>query len=254
MFDNIIDIHSHALWGLDDGSRNFGESMDMCFLAEDSGTSVLFVTPHLMYWDTAGNLFDRRNEKIAILNEHLENHNSELVLKPGFEILCDDDIFSVKHFYPYTLNNSRYILVEFSFSKTEEADAVAWCNYLKSFGLVPIIAHPERYNFVKDDICCLNRLSDNGVLFQINAGSLVGAFGSMEQAVSSQMLNCGFCDFIGSDAHRRNGRNTDIGSLLDVCAFDLNEEYLENTATLTAENILNDTSFVPLRKKYLNKL
>lgn len=253
MFDNIVDIHSHTLWGLDDGARRFEETMDMCFCAEDNGTSILFVTPHLMYWDTAEDLFDKRNEKIEALNNELEYNDSQLVIKPGFEILCDDEIFSVKHFYPYTLNQSRYILIEFSFEKTTESDVTAWCDYLKSFGLVPVIAHPERYRFVQTDVCSLNRLSDRGVLFQINAGSPAGMFGPEEKYVSDKMLECGFVDFLGSDAHRINIRNTDIAECIHRYDDNIDLEELEKIATKNPEFIINDGIYVPKRKKYLEK-
>lgn len=254
MIDNIIDIHSHTLWGLDDGARSFDEALEMCFCAEDGGTSTLFVTPHLMYWDSAEQLFDRRNEKIAILEDALDHHESSLEIVPGFEVMCDDEIFSVKHFYPYTLKHSKYILIEFSFTKPTEADVSSWCDYLKSFGLVPIIAHPERYNFVKDDITSLNRLSDKGVLFQINAGSPGGVFGSAEQRISEQMLECGFVDFIGSDGHRVNIRNTDMSYYFDLFPEKIDDDYLMEITTENPKCIINDTIFCSKRAKYLKKL
>lgn len=249
--DKIIDIHSHTLWSIDDGSRSFGETMDMCLDAENDGTSVLLVTPHLMYWDGAEDLFDIRNEKVSELCEELEECGSELVIKSGFEILCDDDIFSIKHFLPYTLCNSRYILIEFNFTKTSEADVVSWCDYLKSFGLVPIIAHPERYEFVQDDITAINRLSDKDVLFQINAGSPAGDFGEMEALISTRMINCGFADFIGSDAHSSRGRNTEISALLDDYPDECDMDLLQLAAQKNPQFILNNGVYVPKRKKYL---
>lgn len=249
--DKIIDIHSHSLWGMDDGSRSFSETMYMCLDAENDGTSVLFVTPHLMYWEQAEELYDIRNEKAEALREELCETGSELIVKTGFEILCDDDIFSVKHFLPYTLNGSRYILIEFNFSKTTESDVTSWCEYLKSFGLVPVIAHPERYNFVQDDITVLNRLSDKDVLFQINAGSPAGDFGDRELQISTQMINCGFADFIGSDAHSNMGRNTEISVLLEEYPVECDMEQVENAACKNPLYILENGIYVPKRKKYL---
>lgn len=249
--DKIIDIHSHTLWGMDDGSRSFSETMDMCLDAENDGTSVLFVTPHLMYWDRAEDLFDIRNEKVSELCEELEECGSELIVKSGFEILCDDDIFSVKHFRPYTLNGSRYVLIEFDFYKTSEDDVNSWCDYLKSFGLVPIIAHPERYEFVQDDINVINRLSDKDVLFQINAGSPAGDFGEKEMLISTRMINCGFADFIGSDAHSTVGRNTEISALFDDYPIECDIDFVEIAAKENPIYILKDGIYVPKRKKYL---
>ena len=254
MFDNMIDIHSHSLWGLDDGSRSFDETLDMCFCAEDNGTGILFVTPHLMYWDTAESLYDKREEKVHILEDNLDEQGSSLIIKKGFEILCDDDIFAIKHFKPYTLNGSRYVLIEFDFLKTSEEDVASWCNYLKSFGLVPVIAHPERYGFVLDDITCINRLSDNGVLFQINAGSPAGAFGEGEMRVSCNMINCGFVDFIGSDAHRINMRNTNMAFSIEGYPESVDMDVIRKAALVNPKVILNDSEYIPERKKYITKL
>ncbi len=254
MFDDMIDIHSHSLWGMDDGSRSFDETIDMCFCAEDNGTGVLFVTPHLMYWDKAESLYDAREEKVQILEEALDEQGSSLIIKKGFEILCDDEIFGIKHFKPYTLNGSRYVLVEFSFRKTSEDDVVSWCNYLKSFGLVPIIAHPERYGFVLDDPTCINRLSDNGVLFQINTGSPAGAFGENEMRLSCAMINNGFADFIGSDAHRINIRNTNMDFYIEHYPETIDMAVVRKAALVNPRVILNDSDYIPERKKYITNL
>lgn len=254
MFDGMIDIHSHTLWGVDDGARSFGEAMDMCFCAEDSGTGVLMVTPHLMYWDSADSLYDRREEKVQHLEEALEEQGSSLVVKKGFEILCDDEIFNVRHFRPYTLNGSRYILIEFSFRKTTEEDVTSWCKYLKSFGLVPVIAHPERYRFVQEDVACINRLSDMGVLFQINAGSPAGAFGDNEMRIACKMINGGFVDFIGSDAHRINLRNTNMAFYMERYPELIDMDVIRKATLENPVCILNDDVYFPERKKYVTEL
>lgn len=251
MFDDMIDIHSHTLWGVDDGSRSLDETMDMCFCSEDSGTGILFVTPHLIYWDSVEELYDRREEKVQILEETLDEQGSSLIIKKGFEILCDDEIFNIKHFKPYTLNGSRYVLIEFDFGKTSEDDVASWCNYLQSFGLVPIIAHPERYGFVHNDPTCINRLSDNGVLFQINAGSPAGAFGDREMQISCQMINRGFADFIGSDAHRINIRNTNMAFYIERYPDAVDMELVRKAAVINPKVILEDLQYIPKREKYL---
>ena len=254
MLTDFIDIHSHALWGIDDGAKVLDESIDLCFCAEDSETKTLFLTPHLIYWDSAETLLDVRERKIYELQDILEKEGASLTVKKGFEILCDDDIFDVKHFLPYTLNESRYILIEFDFFKTTAADVLSWCKYLKSFGLIPIIAHPERYGFVSDDISSLDKLSDEGVLFQINAGSPAGVFGMNAAEISFSMLNNGYADFVGSDAHGMIGRNTDMSSLFDDYPYDTDENMLIRAAVNNPQCIVNDKSFFPIRNKKMAEI
>lgn len=227
MRDKYIDIHSHVLWDIDDGSKDFGETINLCDMAMRSGTAQLFLTPHLIYWDNAGDLFDEREHKIERLTEFLDEEDFDLEIHKGFEILCDDDIFDIKYFKPYTLCGSRYILIEFDFFKTEVDDVLSWCNYLRSFGLVPVIAHPERYQFFISEYEAIEKLSDMGVLFQINSGSAAGMFGSKVRKFAERMINKGYADFVGSDAHDLMMRNTDMDFCFNNYSDDINMELLE---------------------------
>lgn len=236
----MTDIHSHTLWRLDDGSPDFETTLRMCRIAADSGTDVLFLTPHIVYWNKSEQLFDRRESKFEELSAALEAEEIDLKIVKGFEILCDDEIFNIKYFKPYTLAGSRYILIEFDFYKTDEEDVSVWCDYLKSHSLVPIIAHPERYEFVINDITSIDRLSRDGVLFQINAGSPLGFFGDREAVTALRMLKAGYVDFLGSDAHSDRSRNTDMMSLIEEYPDFVTAEYIERITCTNPDKILND--------------
>ncbi len=254
MVENLIDIHSHTLWGIDDGASSLRETLDMCSLAEESKTSTLFLTPHLIYWDSSEKLLDERDEKVEYLKETLYENEIDIDIKTGFEILCDDEIFSIKYFKPYTLNESRYILIEFDFFKTTEEDVISYCKYLKSFGLVPVIAHPERYNFVIQNKSVLDKLSDLGALFQINAGSPVGVFGEAQMNVACEMLIAGYVDFIGSDAHRNTVRNTDMYSFIEDYPYFVCESQIKLFAQENPLCIINDKKIAPKRLKFMAEI
>ncbi len=240
MNNKFIDLHSHTLWGIDDGARNLDETVSMCDLAADSGTRTLFLTPHLIHWDRAEDLFDERNEKAEYLSKILWENDIELDLKTGFEILCDDDIFNIKYFNPFTLCGSKYLLVEFDFFNPTPEEVLIWCSYIQSFGLVPIIAHPERYRFMLLNNGLIDKLSQKGVLFQINAGSPAGAFGDAVASFSRKMIKGGFVDFIGSDAHSRYARNTDMSACFDYYPDDSDlEELLDITYSNSLKVIEN---------------
>lgn len=244
MRGKYIDIHSHVLWDMDDGSRDIEETIRLCDMAASSGTGHLFLTPHLIYWEGAGNLFDERNWKYDQLSEILDEEEINLKLHKGFEILCDDDIFDIKYFKPYTLCGSRYILIEFDFFKTTVDDVFAWCDYLISFGLVPIIAHPERYQFFLSEEGAIDKLYQKGVLFQINSGSAAGMFGSSVQYFAEKMINKGFAHFIGSDAHDLRMRNTDMEFCIDNYPDYVDMELLEIAYGVNPFKIINDEPIV----------
>lgn len=247
MNNNYIDLHSHVLWGVDDGSKSLNESVDMCGLAEESGTGTLFLTPHLMYWDSAEDLFDVRNEKAEYLSEVLSDVGINLDLKTGFEVLCDDDIFDIKYFKPYTLCDSKYILIEFDFVRTTIEDVSVWCSYLQSFGLVPIIAHPERYRFMLMDGNCIDQLSEKGVLFQINAGSPAGMFGDITAEFALKMIKGGFVDFIGSDAHDIRIRNTDLSFCFENYPYETDVEFLNKASYVNPLKVIKNEDIAAQR-------
>lgn len=244
---NYTDIHSHALWGMDDGASDFKSTLELCRLAYETGTDILFVTPHIIHWEDASALYDAREEKVEYLRNVLRSEGRALRIVKGFEILCDDDIFGIKYFEPYTLNGSKYILIEFNFYRTTEEDVTAWCSYLLNNGLVPVIAHPERYEFVKNDISVIERLSNKGCLFQINAGSPVGVFGDIECDVALSMLFSGYVDFIGSDAHDLRWRNTDIDIFIRDYPEDLNDDLLYIALCENPGKLLNNEDIIPKR-------
>lgn len=243
----FIDIHSHSLWGMDDGSRDIDTSVELCRIAHETGTDILFLTPHIIHWEEVSELYDAREERAEYLQNIIFNEGRDLKLVKGFEILCDDDIFDVKYFEPYTLNRTRYILIEFNFHRTTEDDVNAWCDYLISNGLVPIIAHPERYEFVKNDIGVIERLSDKGCLFQMNCGSAVGAFGDVECSVALKMLFSGYVDFIGSDAHDLRWRTTDMDMFIRDYPEELDEDLLYIALRENPEKLLNNEEIKPFR-------
>ncbi len=246
----IIDIHSHVLWDMDDGSRNIEETVNLCDMAVRSGTGDLFLTPHLIYWESAGDLFDEREWKIEQLSEILSEEEIVLKLHKGFEILCDDDIFSIKYFKPFTLCDSKYILIEFDFFKTSVDDVLSWCDYLRSFGLVPVIAHPERYQFFLEEEEAIDVLSEKGVLFQLNGGSAAGMFGREVQYFAEKMINRGFADFIGSDAHDFRMRNTDIAYCFHNYASYINKELLVKAYSANPLKLIKDEQIKPQRLCY----
>ena len=245
------DIHSHVLWGVDDGAEDMETSIELCKLAHEMGTDFLFLTPHIINWSDASLLYDLRESKAEYLQNVLYEDGVELKLYKGFEILCDDDIFNIKFFEPYTLNKSRYILIEFDFRFTTEEDVDAWCDYLISCGLVPIIAHPERYEFVKKDISVIERLSEKGCLFQLNSGSVLGVFGEYEASVALKMLLCGYADFLGSDAHDLRWRNTDMYVFLRDYPEAVSDEVLEKILFENPQRVVNNEPIKPRRLKSL---
>lgn len=192
----MIDLHSHILPRLDDGSRSMEESLAMAHLAVKSGVRAMVATPHC----TQG----RAREVHAgwlLLREALEDARIPLRLYPGMEIMGTPDTARLlREGQLFTLNGSRYPLIEFPF----QAAAREITGILESVaqdGFVPLVAHPERYECVHEDPGCINTWKKMGCLFQVNRGSLLGRFGSTIQDMAFSMVDRGFATVVASDAH-----------------------------------------------------
>lgn len=192
----MIDLHSHILPELDDGAQSLGESLAMARMAVDSGVTAMAATPHC-----AG---DRSREVYAawqLLREALQESQIPLKVLPGMEIFGSPDTAKgLKDGSLFTLNGSRYPLIEFSFHS--DGDEETWilrsvCNA----GFRPIVAHPERYTYVQRDPELINRWHRMGCLLQINRGSLLGRFGRHAQGMSLELVERGFAAVVASDAH-----------------------------------------------------
>ena len=198
----MTDIHCHILFGVDDGSDCLAESVEMARIAYDSGTRTIAATPHANIPGSVENEWGQLMEdRLAQLNAALKKEGIDLAVVPGQEVFAAGELVQrVKSGALITLNRSRYLLTEFDFY--ERSDFILeTCDALLSEGIVPVIAHPERYDAVQSDEDLVISLRSLGCLFQLNKGSLFGAFGDAAQETAHKMLYDTYADFVASDAH-----------------------------------------------------
>ena len=217
----MIDLHSHILPELDDGSQSLQESLAMARMAVNSGVTAMAATPHCAD-SGALEVYEAWN----LLRRALKENGIPLKLFPGMEIYGTEDTLQLlKDGKLFTLNGSRYPLVEFSFHSDGERETRILHSLCKT-GLRPIVAHPERYYYVQYDPEFLNRWHRMGCLMQVNRGSLLGRFGSRIQMLAEELVSRNFAAVVASDAHSPRVRTpwmTDVRDLLareysPVCA------------------------------------
>ncbi len=224
----MTDIHCHIIHGVDDGSYDIEESLKMAQLAADGGTEIIVATPHCNseiypnYWDA-----DLKNRFMQLRNR-ISSEKIPVKLCLGHEILADGNFIELlKKGNLLTLNNSRYPLVEFDFLEHSES-VFSKLEKLIAEGFVPIVAHPERYAFVNEDIDAVFMLKRIGCLLQINRGSIRGSFGRQIEETANVILENELADFIASDAHSPYMRTT---YLADIHEF-ISETYSMDYARL----------------------
>lgn len=201
----MIDIHSHILPGIDDGSKDMEMSLKMLKLAEAKGTKTIVATPHYIW----GRYENHYAEAFALYEElklaaKASGINIEILL--GQEVMLDK--YSLKLCKEKKLrgiNGSRYMLIEFPMDKLPK-DAMDLIYELRLLDIKPIIAHPERYKYIYETPTTINNFIEEGCAFQINTGSLQGLFGKSVHRTAKLLVKEGLANFIASDAHSINGR------------------------------------------------
>ncbi len=196
----MIDIHSHVLHGIDDGSPNIETSIELIKYEAKQGVTDLFVTPHFNKF--RGYLSDyQHNQKLFNeLRQRVEDEKIDIRLHLGTEIYYDQH--TLKHLSDKTvspLGHSSFVLIEFSLDDESE-DVPEAINNLTAKGYTPIIAHPERYPYMqKPEI--YYHLRRMGAQIQINASSILGQYGRKIKKLCCQLIDQGYVDFVASDIH-----------------------------------------------------
>ncbi len=228
----MVDIHCHILHGIDDGAENFDISFEMAKLAVESGTTEIIATPHANIPDTdCTNIAAIILEKVKTFNEALDRESVPLKVYTGCEIFAAGDFVKLlKNGKLLTLNNSNYVLVEFDFFE-HYASVFMKLEELLSEGLIPVVAHPERYAFVEENGECINAIKNMGCLIQCNKGSITGRFGRAAKFISHEMLVKEQIDFVASDAHSSRMRTPILTDAYQI----VNELYSKAYADLLFE-------------------
>lgn len=228
----MIDIHSHVLPGVDDGSESMEMSLEMLALAAESGVRTIVSTHHCNIPGEYDNYADESLlERWRQLDRRREEARIPIRLCRGMEIFATEELPSLlTEGRVWTLNETDYFLTEFAFHEDPDfcVDILQKCSRL---GYRPIIAHPERYSFLQRYPQLAFELCVNGYGLQINKGSLLGRFGPAAKRLADLLIQHGLCACVASDAHRSYGRNT---NMREVRAF-LNREYTEDYMRLLLE-------------------
>lgn len=198
----MIDLHCHILPGVDDGSASLEESFLMVRMAADSGVTAIAATPHCNIPGRADNYVSPwLRDRFLALARLIREQDLPIRLHTGAEVFATPDLPQlIREKKLLTLGGSRYLLVEFAFGGSLSF-AQQTLDAIRKEGLVPIVAHPERYVFVQEDPQCLLRWTSQGVGLQLNKGSLLGTFGRRVQRTARWCLSEGCVHLIGSDAH-----------------------------------------------------
>ena len=196
----FADIHSHSLCGVDDGAKREEDMIAMVESAYADGTRYLLLTPHC-HPGYFGENWQKIQQSYELLQKIASKRFPDLHLALGNELRyqhgCEEWLRSG---ICRTLNNSRYVLVDFVADEDANFIVEALESLLNS-GHVPILAHVERYRHLSKHLKTVRNLRQKGVQFQMDARAPLGGYGLRARLRSIALLREGLVDFVGSDAH-----------------------------------------------------
>lgn len=197
----MIDIHSHVLYGIDDGSKTIEESISLLKRMKELGINVVVATPHYIPGTSYVADNPSKSYRLGQIKDELKKQNIDIDLFLGNEVFIDRNIHEfMKEGNIATLHGSKYILVEFP-RNTEILELFDILFKLRSRGYVIIIAHPERYVFLHHDYKYLNKFLEMGCLFQGNFENALGRYGKEAEKIFWYMLKNNKYQFLATDVH-----------------------------------------------------
>ena len=241
----MIDIHSHILFGVDDGAKTIEDSLALIEEMYNQGVKIFILTPH-----RRKNMFEKSKQEIEENFKKLkqavkEKYNDLIRIYLGTEIYYTEDIpDKIERNEIHSMAGTRNVLVEFNYGiRTKDLEDAIY--NIVTLGKTPIIAHIERYDCLeKNDETILN-LIELGAKMQVNAESIlkINLFGDNKKVYKKRakyFLENDLVDIIASDAHNLSTRKPYMKEAYDVILKKYGEEKAKLLFELNAENILRD--------------
>lgn len=198
-----VDMHSHILPGIDDGSPEVATSLHFVKSLQELGFDQLICTPHI-YQELYPNTIETISAAKAVLQGELDKANVSLKLNAGAEYMIDQD-FSLEG--KLCSLDQKHLLIEMSY--LNESPGISQTIFdLEIKGYKPILAHPERYTFYFKDKSRLRRFKEKGCLLQLNLLSVLGYYGRDVKQLADFLLKEKMYDFAGTDLHHERHLQT----------------------------------------------
>lgn len=214
----FVDLHCHLIPGIDDGATSLVEALDMLRYAHDHGTRAMVASPHTFH-SSFGNehplpvhdAYSRFVQRLRLLSDNQDSgFLREMAVYLGAENFVSAEFFeALGRREVLTLNGSRYLLVEFPPFLAFDAVDSAVEKILES-GLIPVLAHVERYGFFDRNLERLAVLRKRGCVAQINAESVVDLKRRGIARAIRPILDAGLVDVVASDCHDVHFRPPDL--------------------------------------------
>jgi tyrosine-protein phosphatase YwqE len=194
-----VDIHSHLIPGVDDGSKDLEDSIELIRGLKDLGFKKIITTPHI-YSEFYPNTSDRLLAGLDTLRQGLKAANIDIEIDCAAEYFMDEMFENRLDKGDILTFGDNHVLVEMSFfSESIKLEDYLFKMQIKEYQ--PILAHPERYTYYAKNFGRFQEIKDRGCKLQLNLLSLTGHYGKEVKDLAIQLLDANLYDFVGTDTH-----------------------------------------------------
>ena len=217
----MIDIHSHILPAIDDGSRNLEMTLKMLEESYKQGITDIAATPHFyISKDNTESFLKKRNNAYDAVCKEAAGRNDLPNIYLGAEVYFFNGISHYDGLEELCINNSRYMLLEMPLNKWSNKVLAEIENIIFDRKIIPIIAHIERYIDFQNGTDNINNLFSLEVIIQANA-SYINYMFSRRKAI--KWIDNNIIQILGSDAHNMDSRAPNLGKAYDIIRKKLGE-------------------------------
>ena len=231
----MIDIHSHLLYGVDDGARSREEAIQMLKEAKEQNIETMILTPHY------------RKGMFKHLNEIIQENFIDLKVvakEIGIDIYLGTEFHVNSSIVEYlrrgrcrTLADTEYVLAEYGYD-TEFTYIKSTTQELLLNGYIPIIAHAERYGCLREEMERVELLRDMGAMIQVNADTILGLEGFFAKNTVKKLLKKKLVDFVASDCHGSDTRVNHLGKCRDYLYKKYDSDYVDKILEINARTLI----------------
>ena len=194
------DMHSHLLPGIDDGSEDLENSLELIRGMRQLGYKKLITTPHVL-WDMYKNTHEIILEKLALVKDAVKKEGIDVEIHAAAEYFLDEHVEELlRNKVPLLTIKDNMVLTEFSMA-FPSMNIKEMLFEMEMQGYQPVIAHPERYTYLEKNKDFYRELKDIGCLFQLNILSLGGHYGRSVTELSHYLLKNNYYNLLGTDLH-----------------------------------------------------
>jgi protein-tyrosine phosphatase len=195
-----VDMHSHLIPGIDDGSPSMDHTIAMLAKFEQLGYRKVVTTPHILN-DVHPNTPQTILGGLADVKAEIKRLGMNIEIEAAAEYYCDESFLPIIERNDILSFGNNYVLMEFGFLSPSQYEAQALFN-LQVAGYTPVIAHYERYPYYFGDFKKVDDLRERNIQIQVNLNSLTGHYGPGVKKMAEQLIKNKQVDFLGTDCHR----------------------------------------------------